>query len=180
VAHKSESLRIWQNWSRPILDDLFSEAASRKIELMPDTAVAEMEEILKSVFEETSTKQPDNSRECLSQIRRMDAVALRCDSHHYAVDLFYRTYHPHTGAPSLSVDYLDMLLTLESQGLNKIQIAEKLGAKTKDEIKTEADRIRKAIKTARKLYKQKVEEIQELGSQQWEAMLREPKKKSQK
>ena len=41
-----------------------------------------------------------------------------------------------------------MLLKLEAQGLNKIQIAEKLNAKTNEEIKKDADRIRKEIRTA--------------------------------
>lgn len=111
-------------------------------------------------------------------IRRLDTAALRRDAHHYAVDLFYRSYYPRRGAPPLSLGYLDSLLNLKAQGLNNQQIAKKLGAKTEEEVKKGADRIRKELDAVKERHAKMVNEIRKLASCQWKTIQREVKEKS--
>lgn len=148
---------------------------------MPDTAVDNMESVLRSVFESALPSQPPIALESSARLRRMDCIALRCDSHHYAVGVFYKTYYPRSGSPPLSIAYLDSLLEMEKQGLNDVQIATKCGATTEEQVKKDADRIRHALDTAHALWDKKVTNIYAVATRQRMILQSKPKtKKSDK
>ena len=155
----SATLRqIWRKWYKPTLDDLFKECESLGILLTPYIAIEQMELLLEDVsrhFEEEcqsdAKKDPTPSRHYF----RFDQVAFRREAHHYAVDLFYKTYYPRSGAPQLSIEYLNDVLELKRKGLNDPQIAERLGQST--------DTIRKQVQIAEKRYREIVSSIRELG-----------------
>ena len=147
-----ETLSLWRKWYRPVLDDLYKAAHNDNVLLTPDAAVNKMEEVFAFVFK---AEQRDENKASTS-FPRFDGVAFSRDAHHYAVDLFYKTYHKRTGAPPLRADYLNLLLKLDADGMNPAQIASKLGHKP--------DAIRKQLTLAKKRVSL-AENIQELGTQ---------------
>jgi hypothetical protein len=155
--------RIWRKWYKPVLEDLFKECAAIRVQLTPDRAIEEMEVIFGDVFRTVSAgtgkeanKDPDGEP---GLIFRFDEPAFTCEAHHYAVDLFYRTYFPRggtqrRGAPRLPTEYTDRIVRLKRQGMNYAQIAAMLGQPK--------DRMRKQVKAAEKRWQEAVCRIEEL------------------
>jgi hypothetical protein len=91
--------RAWRELYKPLLDNLFRESASKGVSLTPDVALMKTEHVLESVF--LSVKEGGNSeRKKALPIRprlylRFERIAFRREAHHYAVDLFYKTYFSH-------------------------------------------------------------------------------------
>jgi hypothetical protein len=154
-----------------MLDYLFTEAKRDHILLKPDEAIEDMETVISALSK--ADERETASESILNSFRRMNTTAMLRDAHHYAVDLFYNTYYPTSGAPPLSLDYLDVLLKLKKKGLNNQQIARRLGAKTDAEAKQIADRIRKELAGSEKRYKKMLEEIHTLGAHQWKEIEKE-------
>ena len=143
--------RIWRKWYRPTLDDLFKESESAGLWLTPSAAIEEMAQCFKSVLDRSDAGGSSQLKDNLlgRATFRFDDVAMTCEAHHYAVDLFYKYYFPRTpastgkarrGAPPLPREYLDRILQLRRQGLNPAQIASRLGQPT--------DRMRHQVKIA--------------------------------
>jgi hypothetical protein len=155
----SATLRqIWRKWYKPTLDDLFREYESIGILLTPCMAIEEMEQLFKAIslrFEEERRSEAKKDPTPGHRYFRFDHIAFRREAHHYAVDLFYKTYYPRSGAPQLSIEYLGAVLELRRKGLNDPQIAERLGQST--------DTIRKQVRIAEKRYREIVSSIRELG-----------------
>ena len=87
--------RIWRKLYKPTLDDLFRESASRKVLLKPDVALTEMEHIFKSVFQNVEAEGRSAKKVPAPRVGlylRSDRIAFRREAHHYAVNLFYKTY----------------------------------------------------------------------------------------
>lgn len=88
--------QIWRKLYKPTLDNLYRESASSRVRLTPDVALAEMEQVFQSVFQSVEaegssrTKRVPAPRPSLSF--RFDRIAFRREAHHYAVNLFYKTY----------------------------------------------------------------------------------------
>lgn len=88
--------RTWRKLYKPLLENLFRESASKGVRLTPDVALKETEHVLESVF--LSVKGESTSeRKKAPTIRprlylRFERIAFRREAHHYAVDLFYKTY----------------------------------------------------------------------------------------
>jgi hypothetical protein len=155
----SATLReIWRKLYKPTLDDLFTECKALGILLTPYAAIEQMELLLEGVsrrFEEEGQSEARKDPTPGRRYFRFDQVAFRREAHHYAVDLFYRTYYPRSGAPQLPIEYLNDVLELKRKGLNDPQIAERLGQST--------DTIRKQVRIAEKRYREIVSSIRELG-----------------
>ena len=161
--------RIWRQWYKPTLDDLFKEFESLSILLTPDAAIEQMDGLFKWVLDHTESA--DSSELTNDPIGRptfrFDDVAMTREAHHYAVDLFYKYYFPREpgsqgksrrGAPPLSMEYLDRILQLRRKGFNYVKIAEVLGQPK--------DRMRKQVEIAEKRYCEAVKRVRELGAAQ--------------
>ena len=100
--------RIWRKLYKPTLDNLYRESASSRVLLTPDLALTEMEQVFKSVFQGVEAEGSSASKKVptprLSLYFRFDRIAFRREAHHYAVNLFYKTYfsrkHEAAHAPS--------------------------------------------------------------------------------
>jgi hypothetical protein len=150
--------RTWRKFYKPTLDDLFKEYESIGILLTPCMAIEEMEQLFEDMslrFEKDRRSETKKNPTAGHRYFRFDHVAFRREAHHYAVDLFYKTYYPRSGAPRLSIEYLGTVLELRRKGLNDPQIAERLGQST--------DTIRKQIRIAKKRYREIVSSICELA-----------------
>jgi hypothetical protein len=163
--------RIWRKWYKLTLDSLFSEFESKEFLLTPDVAIEKMELAFRRILSDSGSEaQPDSSSRP-GQPFRFDETAFTREAHHYAVDLFYRTYFPREaggerksrkGAPQLSIEYLDRVLKLSDEGLEPHEIAERLGQSDPQA----RDRIRKQILAGRKRYIEIVHNIRKLGAAQ--------------
>jgi len=80
--------RIWRKLYKPTLDNLYRESASRRVLLTPDLALTEMEQVFKSVFQSVEAEGSSGSKKVPAPHR----IAFRREAHHYAVNLFYKTY----------------------------------------------------------------------------------------
>jgi hypothetical protein len=91
--------RTWRELYKPLLDEFFSEAASKGISLTPDVALKEMEQVLESVFLSIERASKSEHKKVSSiQPRlylRLERNAFCRKAHHYAVDLFYKPYISH-------------------------------------------------------------------------------------
>src|SRR5579863_6157906 len=143
---KGAALRkVWRKHYKAALDAIFEECQSCNIVLSPDQSMEWMEELLESIVGFGEEEEADNRKLAF----RFNAVAFRCEAHHYAVDLYYKTYGGLTrGAAPLSLEYLDRVLTLHKQGRNVPQIANQLGQKQ--------DAIRKQIEAAQRIWDKKL------------------------
>ncbi len=171
VEQESVALRqIWRKWYKPALDALFKEFESAGIRLTPDAAIEEMEGLFKSVLDRSeSASESELKDNALNKMTfRFDDVAMTCEAHHYAVDLFYKYYFPRIpgstgkarrGGTRLSETYLDEILKLHRQRKNPAQIAHLLGQPT--------DRVRHQVKIAEQRYREAIERVQQLGASQW-------------
>jgi hypothetical protein len=136
---KNDPLRL----SKSFLEDFFKEAVSKNKRLWPDEAmnklIAKMGKLI-----ETKTVDIDEARR---ENPRTDVSATNRELHHYAVDLFYKTYYERpTGAPPLSKEYLENIVLLrERDKLTFSKIAIKLEGTPKS-----ADKIRKQYDIAKK------------------------------
>jgi hypothetical protein len=149
------------------LDEMFEVAITAESRLTPDAAMRELDDVLESVLEamdktKTATVRP-------SRPLRIDVVAARQKIHHYAVDLFYRTYfprkagmegQPRRGATGLPLEYLDQVLKLSREGKNPAQIATLLGQVGPGA----AGRISKQIRLAEKRWAEMLANIRRLGA----------------
>jgi hypothetical protein len=158
--------RIWRSLYKPLLEDLFKTYASIRVQLTPDWAMEEMDEVFSDVFRRINAENgPEAKKDPGAQPRpifRFDESAFTREAHHYAVDLFYRTYFPRRsvegksrrGAPSLPTDYVDRILQLMRRGLGYAEIAKNLGQPK--------DRMRKQVKAAEKRWSEALGRIEEL------------------
>lgn len=141
--------KTWQNLYKSTLDLIFQECSQSKLVITADCAIDLMEELFAKMIER------DKQSNAEPRASRLNFVALRCEAHHYAVDVFYKTYYGRKrGAASLSLEYLDRLLTLRRQGRNESQIASSLGQRK--------DTIRKQLQLAQSVWHEKVRKIEEL------------------
>jgi hypothetical protein len=143
--------RVWRKWYKPVLDDLYELYERASFLLKPDQAIEKMEEAFRDALHrvETETVAEASPHARPTQVFRFDDSAFAREAHHYAVDLFYRTYFPRSpegksrkGAPQLPTEYLDRILQLKRLGMNYVEIAKKLGQPK--------DRMRHQVKIAEK------------------------------
>jgi hypothetical protein len=143
--------RAWRKWYKPVLDDLYESYERASLFLKPDQAMEEMEEAFRDMLQrvETETVAEASPHARPTRVFRFDDSAFAREAHHYAVDLFYRTYFPRggiqrKGAPALPKDYLQWILQLKREGMNPAEIAKKLGQPK--------DRMRKQVEIAEKRF----------------------------
>ena len=88
--------QIWRKLYKPTLDNLYRESASRRVRLTPDVALAEMEQVFQSVFQSVEAEGNSGAKRVpaprLGLSFQFDRIAFRREAHHYAVNLFYKTY----------------------------------------------------------------------------------------
>lgn len=148
-----ELREMWRKGYRRMLDLIFEECASDGITVWPDEAMDWMEEYLEKLASDGEQSKLGETMSGLASNLRFDSAAYRREAHHYAVDLFYRTYFPRKrGAPPLPTAYLDRILQLRFKGLNYVSIAEKLGQPK--------DRMKKQVEAAEKRWREAVARIE--------------------
>jgi hypothetical protein len=162
----------WSDSFDQFLEEIFVVARTNGFRLTPDQAMAELDEALASILATPDTPEKDRGLTARPRLAvRIDIVALRCKVHHFAVDLFYKTYFPRRsgtegksrrGAPPLSTEYLGHVLMLSDRGLKPFEIAGKLGQSDP----RGKDRVRKQIAAAKKRYLEIVSNIRKLGAAQ--------------
>lgn len=146
----------WKKRYKSTLDMIFEAYSSKGIEIAPDQAMEQMEELLTALPSGgVGTHACPNSRST-DRSFRFDATAFTCEAHHYAVDRYYKTYYGHgKGAPPLPAEYLQKVLDLRRQGLSYGQIAVKLGQNK--------EAVQQQVANAVRLWKKKVSHIHELA-----------------
>jgi KaiC/GvpD/RAD55 family RecA-like ATPase len=161
---------IWCKWYKPTLDELFKEFESAGFWLTPDAAIEEMEKLFNRVLGRTEAAGGANPKNDAMQstMFRFDHVAMTCEAHHYAVDLFYKYYFPRTpeskgkarrGTTRLPEKYLDRILKLLRRGKNYVQIAQLLGQPK--------DRMRHQVEIAEARFREVAARVRKLGAAQW-------------
>jgi hypothetical protein len=148
----------WSNVSRPILDQAFEDFRSAGLKLTPDDAMS----LIGAAFAQAqnAAEQLEPKKGDAPDIRPAGVLACMRVTHHYAVDLFYRTYYEAgetrgRGRPRLSPEHLDKVLTFRRQGVSYGKIAAKLGQTL--------EATRKQAKQVERLWEEKTREVYELA-----------------
>jgi len=154
VTTDDELRRMWRKRYTSLLDMVFKEYKSVGLFVTPDEAMDVMEELLPALVSEDKGSEPEGG----GHVFRFDFAAFRSDAHHYAVDLFYKTYYGlrGKGRPPLPREHLDQLLGLRRQGLSYRQIGKKLGQTQ--------DATRKQVKVLERLWEEKRRELYKLAA----------------
>jgi hypothetical protein len=165
AAKFHSKLREW-------IDMIFELARADGSHLTPDEAMKTLDEVLKK-WSEVLAKQDLSAHDTRRPIR-IDVVASLQKIHHYAVDVYYKTYFPRRGgmegkprrgAPRLSMEYLERIRQLSRQGRNAAQIARELGQSDPGAV----DRISKQIELADRRWAEIVADYQRRGQAQFDA-----------
>jgi hypothetical protein len=125
-----------------LLKGFYDDAVKNGVVLLPDEAIAKLQEVIKNIVEaqkmDLAIFKRDNPRiDWKTETRRI---------HHYAVDLYYDTYiGKNVGAPPLTDEYLEYIVTLkEKDKLTFGQIGIRIGESPKA-----AEKIRKQYEKAK-------------------------------
>ncbi len=156
MGQAAKELRdVWRQRYKNLLDSIFEECASGEITLGPDEAMEWMEECLEKLASGNDQSKLGETRSGPVSTVRFDVTAYRRETHHYAVDRYYKTYFPRRrGAPPLPDHYYDPILRLRFKGLNYAAIAEKLGVPK--------ERIRKQVTVAEKRWREEMAKIEQI------------------
>jgi hypothetical protein len=145
---------MWRKRYRFTLDAIFEEYSSVGMMVAPDEAMDLMHDLLRDwVSRDASEASKATSRP--ATLVRFDSDAFSREAHHYAVDLFYKTYFPRgRGTPPLPDSYLNGILKLRREGLSHLAIANRLGIRR--------DTAKYQVAAAEKRWLEKVAQIDQL------------------
>lgn len=119
---RDEPKAMWRALYRAILDTAFEDSSKSGLHMTPDQAIETLYSELAIHFPKSKLTRTDG-RPLLQP--RIDLMAGRREAHHYAVDLYYRTYFARNkGAPRVSESDNVKLLEARERGLTYRQIAE--------------------------------------------------------
>jgi hypothetical protein len=149
MPKKKGSGKFEKDFGQIILEHLYKEAVQAGVMLYPDEAMKEFSNLIREIVEVNKF----DIQEFRQSNPRTNIIGHSQKLHHYAVDLFYRTYSEATiGAPPISNEYLILLVELRNKGLSHGKIAKELGMPTspQNELRKSSDRIRKQLDIAEK------------------------------
>lgn len=150
MPKKKESKKIDPyRFNELYLENIFREAVEKHEVLLPDDAMKKLNSIMGKRLEIEGLDIATTRR----KYPRIDDLVVLRKLHHYAVDLFYRTYFERgEGAPSLSNEYLQSIVEMRQKGLSYGEIAKEVGEQTTppDELRKSSDKIRKQLDIAEK------------------------------
>lgn len=156
MGQTAKALReAWRKRYMLTLDSIFEECASNGITIKPDEAMDWMEELLEQWVGDTQQAKSKEDASSPVTVYRFNLAAYLRESHHYAVDRFYKTYFPRKrGGEPLPESYLNRILRLRFKGFNYVAIAEKLGQPK--------DRMRKQVEAAERRWLEAVQRIERI------------------
>jgi hypothetical protein len=142
-----------------LLERFFRDATSKNELLWPDEAMRKLFDYINKIIEIGVLNKDKPTA------TRVNEINFNKELHHYAVDLFYKTYFPtKKGAPPIPDEYYEFILKLHNEGKTHKEIAEEVDLPistkkvgTRKEVDKSKDVIRKQIDKAKKRNNQKSE-----------------------
>ena len=150
MPKKTSSLDEVVDLNKMLLEEKFKEAKAKGIMLWPDEAIRELFDYWDNMLNSGTLK--SNSQK--PTLTKTNHIALSRMVHLFAVELFYRTYYPTTGAPKLTNEYLASILKLYREKNSYRLVALELDPKlSNQELISATQKIRKQVKLAQKKLK---------------------------